>query len=668
MSYCYPCCPDCSHSEWQSYNTIEVGTMLFHLGEHFMHHLRSIKSLDAVAAGVGCFVGGVATVAALVIGGRSELLLYGATLFVACLLYFILRNRLIDEEDPKFRGGIFFSRLNNIVFVISFTVSILLLMTNVYSRPLSYFILISLCSVSIAMEIVRDPNRNQWLSSLLKIVLVGINLKAGLFYAFPITGEDALFFQHMIGQTANSGHVASSYFFGPNTYLYFPHSIIFVTNLQVILGLGVRDISFVSIVWLNILMTLFIFILARRLGHIRQALIAALFVNLSGHLVFYSAMFMLSTVFGFYIITLLLFLILGRRESPTIAMQLLIFSMIFLITSHIVSSIYGFVIILCVWVSVQIYYHYIQPSYKMITEKTPTMVSGTFVMLTAVLMLGYWSWAFYIPGHSALKTLITTVAWWLTTDIPFVSVVPATITDISLGETLLSMLGSLVLVALIALGCLAWLKPKSMDVNRLTMVVIVLVIALIVYGGKLFHITTPGMLGRLLLLLQILGSIPAALGILSLLRFFTNRRLRSMLLIVLVFVLSFFTITSLVANPESSLYAKELCARPGITSAERIAGEALLADFNDVQTDTYYGAVLPFLVEKRINAKPLNFSDLNQGLVILRSYAVENPRILASISPREFDINPKERLDGDKNYALIYDNGSVRAYLKQRGS
>ena len=121
---------------------------------------------------------------------------------------------------------------------------------------------------------------------------------------------------------------------------------------------------------------------------------------------------------------------------------------------------------------------------------------------------------------------------------------------------------------------------------------------------------------------------------------------------------------SQVGNPENPVFTTERTARLGFTNGEIIGAGALLQDWSGAQTDRYYGVMAPFTVRRTRIMTDLNIDDLEAGLIIIRTYALENQLLRSEIDPSPELGPPKERLDNDPRISLTYDNGGVLGYVK----
>lgn len=102
-----------------------------------------------------------------------------AALLIASVVYLFVRDVKTTEVQPYATKT--YKLLLNVAFIVLFIISCVLLFKDLYVRPLSYFILISIMSVLIFLE--TDVSNSTLV--LPKIVMIAANLRIGLLYKFP---------------------------------------------------------------------------------------------------------------------------------------------------------------------------------------------------------------------------------------------------------------------------------------------------------------------------------------------------------------------------------------------------------------------------------------------------------------------------------------------------
>jgi hypothetical protein len=134
-----------------------------------------------------------------------------------------------------------------------------------YFRPLSYFILISLLAGIIAIEILYFKKGDPAWSTLLKILLLSANIRAGIFYNFPsLMGYDAFWHAKTAEIITNTGFVPPFEISGK--YFYYPVAHIFISITQIVNQIDIKDAIFCSIGLVSIISTIFIYLIGKKLA------------------------------------------------------------------------------------------------------------------------------------------------------------------------------------------------------------------------------------------------------------------------------------------------------------------------------------------------------------------------------------------------------------------
>ena len=192
-----------------------------------------------------------------------------------CLIHIFLRKYYIDFPNI-IQYSISNTHFFDLTYIIFFISSILIYFSGIYSRDISYFILITLMSILIYLEIINKKiNINK---IIIKIMLLAANLQAGLYYLFPsIIGYDAYAHIKIINYLSSLGHMppiedSGKYFFSPIFYLY-------VSIFNNISNLNTKNSLFIAIGLANIVMSLFVYLITKHFINVRAALLSILIFN-----------------------------------------------------------------------------------------------------------------------------------------------------------------------------------------------------------------------------------------------------------------------------------------------------------------------------------------------------------------------------------------------------
>ena len=133
-----------------------------------------------------------------------------SSVFLFSLLYLTFRDRInINQSLPSLKTNPNIRKVNHIVFILSLCVSIWILHDNLYFRPMSYFGVSLIAAASIIWEIFYSADsRTSQALILLKMIILGIIIRAGIYYGFPgIYGVDPWIHNQIVQQTISSGNV-----------------------------------------------------------------------------------------------------------------------------------------------------------------------------------------------------------------------------------------------------------------------------------------------------------------------------------------------------------------------------------------------------------------------------------------------------------------------------
>lgn len=196
----------------------------FKKGDLFSH-------LDVIASLLGLIMG-LAIISLYYLFG-SEQRDIGLTIFFASLIYLLLRKRLLACREVDIPSKKTTNLLLNIAFWSLYTVTIILLYLNLYFRPTSYFILISLMAGIVAIDILFYNQSRSILPIFAKIFALSINVRAGIWYNFPtFSGSDVYWHSSIIDIIATNGYLPAFEIF--SKYYFTPMSHIYVSIIQIL--------------------------------------------------------------------------------------------------------------------------------------------------------------------------------------------------------------------------------------------------------------------------------------------------------------------------------------------------------------------------------------------------------------------------------------------------
>lgn len=203
-------------------------------------------------------------------------LFVGFFLLLISVIHLLIKNNY--PENPYIHINLLKNdSLFSIIYVVLFFASIYNYFINLYFRSELYFILIGLLGILIYIEILNGKKHIKKI--IVEILLLSLNLKAGIFYLFPsIMGVDAYRHLKIIEYLATFGHMPSmvdSY-----TYYFYPIFHIYVTSFYLVINSYLKDSYFISIGIVSTLLSIFIYFMVKKLINVNAGLISLLLFNL----------------------------------------------------------------------------------------------------------------------------------------------------------------------------------------------------------------------------------------------------------------------------------------------------------------------------------------------------------------------------------------------------
>ncbi len=245
-----------------------------------VHALASLSSTNLAAIGL------VASAAICVMDLLTINSYYVFVIFlvisIACALYSGLRGNIARADvlslahlEPQTESRV--HKIVNIAFVCLLSGSIFLLSQVVYSRPALFLILMCTLAGLVAVEIVVTSDERQIPSSLLKIIILGIIIRASAYFEFPSTiAVDPYYHVGFIQYILDYAHIPATVAPYANLeYVNMPMFHFLVAALSLGSGMSVRN-SYFFVGVIECVGTVFIFLIGRAVLNTKSGLFAAL--------------------------------------------------------------------------------------------------------------------------------------------------------------------------------------------------------------------------------------------------------------------------------------------------------------------------------------------------------------------------------------------------------
>ena len=620
--------------------------------------LRS-GGLDRIVAVVGAVSSATLTGYILIRGGS---LLYGlATLlaFGACMLWIFRGTRLAPKLGPYSSRRAVLGLLSAFFLLLTLSVLALYLRTDEYSRPVSYFALVALMTLTVGVELLVAPNREAYVFAILiQIIIIGVSLAWSEQLIYPsVTGIDPFWHRMFTLKLLGTSRIPSGY-----AYSSFPLTHLDTAALMLLINVEYKGATMLLMGLGQVLAdVLFTFLLVRFLVHDNKVglLSALLLIVADYHVQFgwwttpstFASIFMLAIVYAVF-----------KLRSKSIFASAIIVTLlgIAMILSHTIVALAMTLFLYIVWLTSKL------QNRKAVGDPKSQSARITVPAVFSILMLGWWAYAFAGP----FSTLGEVIRSGFTIDAfykgPRYAVYTGSVPMFELG---LSVTGFVIYFGLGLLGSLYLLSKRSsiltsFSIGALTFLAVGFFS--LVLGKEVLNV-------RWWYLSQIALAGPAAIGLLSIASLPANGRVRHGIVAMIVLALCFLMVTSPTANMDNPSFAPHLVARSAFTASEMEAASFISNHWNgSVSSDyiyasnpsssvfaNYYGVGLERILSLDPALVSGDFRGIN-AVIIIRQGISEGPFSLAG-GLYQLGYDPNAIL-GNDGFDRWYDSGSVHAY------
>ena len=618
--------------------------------------LWSRDYIDAIAAIVGALLG-VAISCLNLIYSNAHIITIGPILIIVCLVYLIFRRRLLTpvSDPPQVSQSPIL--IINIIFWLSFAGSIYCLSTEILHRPVTYFILISLCASMIALQILYARGRGTIYLIIFEILLLSLSVRSSAFFVFPtIPGSDPWAHLEYIKAYTVQGHIPETM---PQpvgiSYLDYPIMHLNTVTMKLITNLDFKAVMFLSNALPVMPSILLVFWVGRKVIDTRGALLATLLVSLCDfHLA--KGFEITATCLGVTFFSVILYLLIkGHRGVSFQAILLLVF--VVLILTHTYSAFVVFVLLVSLLIGLHIY-KFAYGKYQL----PASTITITLVALFGTAILAYWMYAGYTEQRTFFEAVIRGLYIALTKEAGFLARPESLSALHGWLNPILIILGFLIVLAFGILGSLSWLSQKYQHETKVSLIVALIILFATTLAFPLFGMRNIVPYRWFLFIYPILA-IVAAQGMLIIIGRAGFKKLGSALIFCIVLVFSFFMITNSFSNIDSPVYAPELNQRMVYTSSEMaVATEVTKVYDGWIVTDLQYGSRVlgTYLKRSNVSYNMLSEETRNSGLVIWRDVMAERP---IQVPYKDVVLGEAYRQKLESSHNLIYNNNTSQAFL-----
>lgn len=640
---------------------------------HVKHLFRTIfEYLDVISGIMGVIVG--LSILYLSIIGTINQHYIGFAVALASLIYLVLRSRLKEHPLQNFQLSPRQKNTINIIFFILIIITSFVWYNQLYSRPLLYFVLVSLLSGLISIEIMFFNKEDSVWPVLFKIFYLTFIVRMGIYYNFPtIMGYDAYFHVNIAEIISQTGFVPP--FEISYQYVNYPILHIFISITKILSFIDIKDALFFSIGLINIISMLFIFIFIKHIAGPRIGFLSVLLICFTSQIIGIGITNITAgSLVICYFLMLLYLLLHGRWQiSSLILCQFIMFIMIF---THQLSIFVVFLTLCLFALSILLF--------DTIFTTKKQLLKFELLALFGLSMILYWMYTPLYNNESFLQVVLG----------PFFDVLMKGGehgSDVLIVgyqyvrpffETVMLQTSYLILPFFAIGGIFFWLSHK--DGIKFAFAFTAASLFFIVYAVPFLGIGNL-LTDRWIPFLYIFLGILAAVYIISGIDLIKSNRVKSMTIFSIIVIFSFLMVVTPAINKDNPLVAKNTTIRTQFKDNE-IDAVKTIKSFHDgliiVDSDFFspfflYGTdnkpenqfkALNYVVSFSSEDELLKISENNGLLTLLRkSTLIEPVSLTDSASSGEIYAHPLPEssfayFDGSVYQDLIFTNGNVIGY------
>ncbi|MDE4907280.1 hypothetical protein L0665_01395 [Methanogenium marinum] len=576
--------------------------------------------------------------------------------------------------------------ITNIIFFVSFTLSVLVYYTCGYIRPPIYFGLIALAFFSLFIElflISTDGFQSNYY--IFKTLIISISFRAERFFSFPIIpGNDTQFHLNLVTQIINLHHIPSPEI-NPTKYIYSPLWHTYVSISEILFEITPSKVLFLSVgIAFVIILSLFVFLIVRNLFNSQAGLIAVIFVNIAD-MIFVrgvTAIYTSSLVHCFFIL-ILYFLI--SNKNRTLFQILIVFLIIETILTHQLSTFCVFLIMWVIFASKHIYTTLILNNTAQINynKLKSLQIKILPLFISTIILIYYWAniggeWdksSFFGKMIVRLeKTISRMIQDYFSSSAYSSTVYENMFGNYDVLSNVLYNLGYNFLLSLAIIGIVICCYKQNRSLSRWAFISAAIVLFCVIYPGTFLGLGQIFIPHRFISFLEILLVIFAAYAA-QLLYYCTDTiSTKRCIYYAFIFIMIFLLITTPFINRNDPIYCVDREQRTGIYLSE-LAPIAWANNNSPIETLT----VDPYISSRTLSTveaydlstvkihyfSPQPNHELESSIIIIRKYFEENSNhiVITGTFGKSVITNYSDTLYFVKiQFNNIYSSGSTHIY------
>ncbi|MCP3683599.1 MAG: hypothetical protein GY861_13010 [bacterium] len=495
----------------------------------------------------------------------------GAAVILSILTYLIFKYRsqqVTSPPNPKLDLTNHHFRVLVLIFLLLIIGQLLLIHSTLYSRPLAFFILQTIAAIAIGLQVFL-PRKTTFQTCVIvaEILLLGIILRASIFYVSPgFHSSDSWAYSKLAQDVLQSGSIDD---LSIQKMRDFPSLALTPAMFMSITSLGVKTAFFLSVTVPYVLSTVFVFLIGSKL-HSKEAGLLALLLLVMADIFVVRSVISITPMLVVLPCALFIFYLFLRSRRAKLTL-LAIVAMASMIISHQASTVMSFILIVALFVGAGVH--------RVVNkqERINTVVTQSLLLLFLVGIVGYWMNAWNSEDTTMFDAMVKPIGKAFTeSDVGYTGATYSFGYDLSAISTIMWQLGHLLLIFLGVLGAFIWAFQRDVTPLRSSVVFAAILVAMIVYGNLVIGMVDlrPTRWAPFLALFLTLFAAGAMIEYLCIER---RNIIRIAAVVLGIFLVVFFNVTSPLINNDSPIYAKDRASNVHLEVSEFQAFHTLWA-------------------------------------------------------------------------------------------
>lgn len=464
----------------------------------------------------------------------------------ASALYLLVRNRfnIFPTLCLNFSSRII--KILNVSFFLGIIFINYTFHTNLY-RPSIYYILVTLCSALIVLDILYGKNKYYVFWTLFKILIITFTLRAGLFYEYPgFYGVDPWSHIFHVQLYKEIGYINS----GLVELLQSNYPPIFhieILTSVLLTDLNLKHSFFFSAGFAYCTTVFFIFLYVKKIAGVEVGLLSSLFIAINQFHVAWGA-WLIPTSIGVLMFSILLYLIHSKVNKIEYGILIILIS-ITLVYMHTLSPLVISIAIFVYLISNHLFAHICSCNSS---SKINFKITTYLVVILGTLTFSQFMYRTYSGGRTFLEFVLYPLSNTVSTDAGFAG---GDIASYTASSYPLNRVSFLIIIAFTLFGSLFWLKRENQTPQRIGLIATAIALIFFSYGPALFNIEN-FIPGRWLVFIMIVLAPISVIGMYQVSLIPSKKRYQIFLLLLIIVLFTFFSINNNGVNPSTPFYGE----------------------------------------------------------------------------------------------------------------